>query len=141
MANMPWVILEVMPRMTVKFARMLSRGRGKIESVWFNKFSVGYGWISGTAPNFTLQAPPIDVNAVPGQIYEGTLPLSAISWDASKSLIKCLIPKAAVSVPTQISTIAIIDNEGDVLGAGSFLPGWVVPDGEFEIACLLEMSI
>ena len=53
---------------------------------------------------------------------------------------KCSILKGAVSEPRQISAIVLVDNENDVIGAGSFLPGWIVPDGEFEIDCVLEMQ-
>jgi hypothetical protein len=136
MANTPWVILDVMPRMTVKFARALAGGTG----VSLKKFRFGYGWISGTAPNFTLQTPPSDVNAVPGQIYEGAFSSSTLAADGAKVVAKCVVPKGAVSAPKQISAIVLVDNENQVIGAGSFLPGWVVPDGEFEIACVLEMK-
>jgi hypothetical protein len=136
MANMPWVILDVMPRMTVKFARALAGGAG----VSLKKFRIGYGWISGTAPNFTLQAPPADVNAVPGQVYEGSFSSSTLVADEAKVVAKCVIPKGAISEPKQISAIILVDNENQVIGAGSFLPGWLVPDGEFEIDCVLEMK-
>ena len=59
--------------------------------------------------------------------------------DGAKVIAKCVIPKGAVSEPKQISAVVLVDNENDVLGAGSFLPGWLVPDGEFEIDCVLEM--
>jgi hypothetical protein len=136
MANTPWVILDVMPRMTVKFARALAGGTG----VSLKKFRFGYGWISGASPNYTLQAPPSDVNAVPGQIYEGTFSASSLAADGAKVVAKCIIPKGAVSDPKQISAIVLVDNESQVIGAGSFLPGWIVPDGEFEIDCILEMK-
>jgi hypothetical protein len=124
-----------MPRMTVKFARALAGGAG----FRLQKFRFGYGWISGTAPNYTLDPPPADVNAVPGQVYEGTFSPSTLSADGGKVVAKCVVPKSAVSEPKQISAIVMVDNEGDVIGAGSFLPGWIVPDGEFEIDCVLEM--
>jgi hypothetical protein len=136
MPNVPWVILEVMPRMTVKFARSLAGGA----CVHLKKFRFGFGWISGTAPNYAPQAPPADVNAVPGQVYEGTFGTSTLAADGGKVVAKCVIPKGVVSAPKQISAIALVDNEGDVIGAGSFLPGWIVPDGEFEIDCALEMQ-
>jgi hypothetical protein len=135
-ANTPWVILDVMPRMTAKFARTLAGGA----SFRLLKFRFGYGWITGTAPNFTLQTPPSDVNAVPGQIYEGTFSSSTLAADGAKVVAKCVVPKGAVSEPKQISAIVLVDNENQVIGAGSFLPGWVVPDGEFEIDCILEMQ-
>jgi hypothetical protein len=121
--------------MTVKFARALAGGAG----VSLKKFRFGYGWISGTAPDFTLQAPPTDVNAVPGQIYEGTLTSATLTADGAKVVAKCVVPKGAVSEPKQFSAIVLVDNEGQVIGAGSFLPGWIVPDGEFEVDCVLEM--
>ena len=136
MPNTPWVILDVMPRMTVKFARALAGGAG----FRLQKFRFGYGWISGNTPDYTLQAPPSDVNAVPGQVYEGAFSASTLAADGAKVVAKCSIPKGAVSEPRQISAIVLVDNEGDVIGAGSFLPGWIVPDGEFEIDCVLEMK-
>ena len=136
MPNKPWVLLDVMPRMTVKFARALAGGAG----FRLQKFRFGYGWISGSAPDYTLQAPPSAVNAVPGQVYEGTFSASSLAADGAKVVAKCAIPKGAVSEPRQISAIVLVDNENDVIGAGSFLPGWIVPDGEFEIDCVLEMQ-
>jgi hypothetical protein len=122
--------------MTVKFARALAGGAGfKLQ-----KYRFGYGWITGTAPNFVLQAPPPDVNAVPGQIYEGTFASSTLAADGAKVVAKCVVPKGAVSEPKQISAVVLVDNENQVIGAGSFLPGWIVPDGEFEIDCVLEMQ-
>ena len=135
MANTPWVILEVMPRMAVKFARMLAGGAG----VSLRRYRFGYGWISGVSPSYTLQVPPDDVVNVPGQVYEGTFTPSTLAADGAKVIAKCVVPRAAVSAPTHISAIVLIDNEGDVIGAGSFLPGWIVPDGEFEVDCVLEM--
>ena len=55
-------------------------------------------------------------------------------------MAKCFIPRAAVSEPMQVSAIVLVDTEGDVIAAGSFLPGWIVPDGEFEVDCILEMK-
>ncbi|MDR2042059.1 MAG: hypothetical protein LBP98_07045 [Tannerella sp.] len=136
MANIPWVIVDVMPRMMVKIARALAGGAG----VSLKKFRVGYGWITGTAPNFTLQTPPADANAVPGQFYEGNLSSSTLAADGAKVITKCVIPIAAVGEPKQMSAIVLVDNENQVIGAGSFLPGWVVPDGEFEIDCVLELQ-
>jgi hypothetical protein len=136
MSNVPWVILDVMPRMTVKFARSLAGGA----CVHLRKFKFGFGWISGTAPDYTLQAPPSNVNAVPGQVYEGQFSAQTLAADGGKVVAKCVVPKGAVSEPKQISAIVLVDNEDDVIGAGSFLPGWIVPDGEFEIDCVLEMQ-
>ena len=45
-----------------------------------------------------------------------------------------------MSEPTQVSAIVLVDTESDVIAAGSFLPGWIVPDGEFEVDCILEMK-
>lgn len=136
MPNVPWVVLEVLPRMTDKLARSLAGG----PCVHFARFRFGYGWISGECPNFVLQVPPSDTNEVPGRVYEGRFGPDTLAVDGGRVVTKCLIPRAAVSEPTQVSAIVLVDTEGDVIAAGSFLPGWIVPDGEFEVDCILEMK-
>lgn len=136
MPNVPWVILDVLPRMTDKFARSLAGG----PCVHLRKFRFGYGWISGECPNFTLQAPPPNTNDVPGRVYEGIFGPSTLAVDGGKVVAKCVIPRGAVSAPVQVSAIALMDSEGEAIAAGSFLPGWLVPDGEFEVDCVLEMK-
>jgi hypothetical protein len=39
----------------------------------------------------------------------------------------------------KLSAIVLLDNQENVVAAGSFLPGCVVPDGECEIDCVLDL--
>lgn len=136
MPTIPWVKLDVLPRLTDKLARSLAGG----PCVHMAKFQIGYGWISGVCPNFTLETPPFDANAVPTPIYTGTFSAQSLAFDGGKVVAKCLIPKAAVSEPKYVSALAILGSDGEAIAAGSFMPGAITPDGEFEFICVLEMQ-